>query len=200
MNQNAVQRIKEDLAVISRAAGLETLVRREDVWVNLALAAGGLVTLVWALVPHGLPEQWGIVPLILLAVGYPVRMRVKYRRSTGRSPLRRRDYSAELVGALAIAGLAVVYRLWAVELGLSLKVAGSAALFIMGASMLLPVLRSRGRLADLGYIVPLILCGLGIPILSLSPWVLLGAAFTVGGVAAAGLTALQLRATGYAAD
>lgn len=193
MTENDLTRVKEDLATIGRAAGLELPFGQEEVWANLGFAAGGVVAAVWALLPHGLPAQWGMVPIILLVVVYLTRMRVRYRRTTGRSPVRRREYTASLVGMILVGALAVVYRLWASKLGISLIVAGSAALFILGLSMLLPVLRDRGRVPDLGIAIPLILCGLAIPLVPISHWILMGAAFAVGGVAAALLTAHQLR-------
>ena len=202
MGDNDLRRVKEDLAVVRRAAGLELPFGQEEVWANLALAAGGVVAVGWALLPHTLPAQWGMIPLILLAVGYLARMRARYRRSTGRSPIRRRAYTASLVSMVVVGGLAIVYRLWATKLGISLTVAGSAALFLLGLSMLLPVLGDRGRVPDLGLAVPLIVCGLAIPLCPVSLWILVGAAFAVGGVAGALLTAHQLRRSvaGHATD
>jgi len=193
MAESDLIRVKEDLATIKRAAGLELPFGREEIWADLALAAGGVVAAAWASLPHGLPAQWGMVPIILIVIVYLVRMRTRYRGSTGRSPGRRREYSAGLIGMVLVGGLAVVYRLWASNLGISLIVAGSAALFILSLSMLLPVLRDRGRMPDVGIAIPLVLCGLAIPLVPISHWVLMGIAFAVGGVAAALLTAHQLR-------
>ncbi len=202
MSDDDLNRVKEDLAAVQRAAGFELPYGQEEVRANLMLAAGGAVAVGWALVPHGLPAQWGMVPLIVLAVVHVVRMRARYRRSTGRSPIRRREYTAGLVGMVVVGGLAVVYRLWATKLGISLTVAGGAALFLLGLSMILPVLKDRGRMPDLGIAVPLILCGLAIPLCPVSLWILVGAAFVVGGAAAALLTAHQLRGSvaGHAAN
>ncbi|MHC4697942.1 MAG: hypothetical protein ACYTFA_14510 [Planctomycetota bacterium] len=193
VDQDDLQRMKEDVAAIARATGLEPGVEREDVWANLGIAGAGVVALLWALLPHGLPTQWGMVPLILLAVGYVVRMRVKYRRSTGRSPIRRREYTGDIVAVVVVGGLALIYRLWAGKLGISLTIAGSAALFLLGMSLVIPVLRDRRRLPDLGLAIPLMLCGLAIPLCSVSLWVPIGIAFAIGGLATAALTARQLR-------
>ncbi len=193
MSDNEVQRMKDDMAVIERAIGLSPSMGREEVWVNLALAGGGLVALVWALLPTGLPAQWGMVPLILLAIGYLVRMRAKYRRSGGRSPTRRRAYTADLVGMVVVAGLAVIYRVWATKQGISLTLAGSAAFFIFGLAMVLTVLRDQTRLPDLGLAIPLMICGLVIPLSPVSLWVPVGAALALGGAARAMLAARQFR-------
>lgn len=193
MDQSDVQRMKDDLAAITHATGLEPPVAREDVWANLGIAGGGLVALAWALVPHGLPNQWGMIPLILLVCGYLVRMRIRYRRSWGRSPIRRREYTGEIVGTVLVAGLALVYRLWATELGISLNVAGGAALFLLGMSLVVPAVKDNNRLSDLGLAIPLMLCGLAIPLWSVSLWIPIGLAFSVGGVTTALLTARRLR-------
>ena len=198
MNQSDVQRMKDDVATITRATGLEPPFGWEEVWADLGIAGGGMVALAWALVPHGLPDQWGMIPLILLVGGYLVRMRIRYRRSTGRSPVRRREFTGDLVGAVVIGGLALVYRLWSTKLGISLTLAGSAALFLLGMSLVLPVFRDRRRLPDLGLAVPLMVCGLTIPLCSVSLWIPVGTAFAVGGVGTALLTARQLRETAAA--
>jgi hypothetical protein len=193
MDQNELRRMKEDIEAIADATGLGPAARREDVWANLGVAGGGLVALAWALLPHGLPTQWGMIPLILLVAVYLIRMRVKYRRRTGRSPIRRREYTGDLIGAVVVGALALVYRLWATELGISLTFAGGALLFVLGLSLVLPVLRDRRRFPDLGLAASLMACGLIVPVWSVSVWIPVGAAFAVGGAATAVLTACQLR-------
>lgn len=193
-----LERLRSDLGVIRQAAGFEPPFGREEVWAHLVFAASGAVGTVWALLPTGLPAQWGAIPLILVGVGYVTWMRTKYRRSSGRSPTRRREYTAEIVAMFVVGASALVYRFWAAELGISTTVAGGAVLFVFGLGMVVPVLRDRNRLPDLGVAVPLIACGLVIPFCSVSPWVVLGATFTVGGLATAALTAHCLK--GEAAD
>jgi len=192
--QNDIERIKADLDAIQQAAGLTPPFGREEIRANLVFAAAGAVALIWALLPTGLPAQWGAVPLILVCVGYVTWMRTKYRRSSGRSPTRRREYTAEIVGMFVVAALALVYRFWAERLGISTAIMGGAMLFVLGMAMLVPVLRDRNRLPDLGVAVPLIACGLAIPLCPISPWVLLGATFTICGLATAAITSHCLKA------
>lgn len=188
-----VERLKADLSTLRQAAGLEPPFGREDVRAHLAVAASGAVALVWALLPTGLPAQWGTVPLILVGVGYVTWMRTKYRRNSGRSPTRRREYTSEIVGMFVVAALALVYRLWAGKLGISTTIAGSAGMFVFGLAMLIPVLRDRNRLPDLGVAVPLMVCGLVIPFCPVSLWVILGATFMIGGLATASIMAHCLK-------
>jgi len=191
--ESDVQRLRADLGVLRQAAGLEPPFGREDVRAHLAVAAGGAVALVWALLPTGLPAQWGTVPLILVCVGYVTWMRTKYRRGSGRSPMRRREYTSGIVGMLVVGALALVYRLWAGKLGISTTIAGSAAFFVLGLALLIPVLRDRNRLPDLGVAVPLMVCGLVIPFCAVSLWVVVGATFMIGGLATAALMAHHLK-------
>ena len=188
-----VERLKADLSTLRQAAGLEPPFGREDVRAHLAVAASGAVALVWALLPTGLPAQWGTVPLILVGVGYVTWMRTKYRRRSGRSPMRRREYTSEIVGMFVVGALALVYRFWAEKLGISTTIAGSAGMFVFGLAMLIPVLRDRNRLPDLGLAVPLMVCGLVIPFCPVSLWVVVGATFMIGGLATAAIMAHCLK-------
>jgi hypothetical protein len=191
--ESDVQRLRADLGALRQAAGLEPPFGREDIRAHLAVAAGGAVALVWALLPTGLPVHWGTVPLILVCIGYVTWMRTKYRRSSGRSPMRRREYTSGIVGMFVVGALALVYRLWATKLGISTTIAGSAAFFVLGLALLIPVLRDRNRLPDLGVAVPLMVCGLVIPFCAVSLWVVLGATFMIGGLATAALMAHHLK-------
>ncbi len=195
-------RLRADLSTIRQAAGLEPPFGRKDIWANLAVAAGGAVGLVWALLPTGLPAQWGAVPLILIVVGYLIWMRSNYARGSGRSPARRREYTSEIVGMVVVGALALVYRFWAQELQISTTIAGGAVLFVFGLSMLVPILRDRNRIPDLGFAVPFIVCGLLIPLCEISPWAILGAMFLIGGLATAALIVHLLRdvTVGHATD
>ncbi len=188
-----LERLKGDLGTLRQAVGLEPPFGREDIRAHLAIAGGGAVTLLWASLPTGLPAQWGIVPLIAVVIGYVIWMRTRYRKGTGRSPMRRREYTSGIVGMVVVGALALVYRNWAGALQIPLTVAGGALLFVFGVAMLMPVLRDRNRLSDLGIAVPLMVCGLVIPLWSNSPWVVLGVTFGVGGLATAALMEHQLR-------
>jgi len=188
-----VERLKADLNTLKQAAGLEPPFGREDVLAHLAVAASGAVALVWALLSTGLPAHWGTIPLLLVCIGYVTWMRTKYRRSSGRSPMRRREYTSEIVGMFVVAALALVYRFWSGKLGISTTIAGSAAFFVLGLALLIPVLRDRSRLPDLGVAVPLMVCGLVIPFCPVSLWAVVGATFMIGGLATAAIIAHCLK-------
>ena len=199
---NDLERMKRDLGTLRQAVGLELPFGREDILAHLAIAGGGVATLLWALLPTGLPAQWGIVPLIAVVIGYVIWMRTRYRSASGRSPTRRHEYTSGIVGMVVVGALALVYRNWAGSVEIPQTVAGGALLFAFGIAMLVPVLRDRNRLCDLGIAVPLIVCGLVIPLWSVSPWVVLGVTFGGGGLATAALMEHHLRSVveNHAAD
>lgn len=186
-------RLKTDMTILRKAAGLDPIFDWEQIWFNLAFAAGGAVACLWALLqPFDLPAQWGSVPLILVVVGYLLWMRFKYRSHSGRSPTKRRDYTSEIVCMVVIGLLALIYRFWTQKLLISTTIMGSAALFIIGIALLIPFLRDLNRFTVLGHAIPLMVCGLIMPFCSISIWVLLGSTFFIGGLATAALTAHYL--------
>lgn len=191
----SIERLEADLGTLRQAVGLAPPFGREEIWAHLVFAACGAVTLVWALLPTGLPAQWGAVPLILCVVGYVTWMRARYRHDSGRSPMRRHEYTSGMAAGVVVVASAVIYRVWATRLGLSLTIMGSAAMFFFGLALLVVLLRDRNRLPDLGIALPLMACGLLIPFCPVSPWVILGATFLVAGVSTAALTAHCLKDT-----
>ncbi len=193
-----LDRLKEDLATIRQAAGLELPFGREDI--NLCFAFGGtaVVALAWALIPHGMPAYWGFVPMLVLTVAWVVRMRVKYRQSTGRSPVRRREYTLSFILAVVLSALAFVYRIWGTKLGIPFIFVQGSASFFIGLAFVLVAILDRRRLSLLGFAVPLMCCGLAIPVLGVPVVVLFAVAMLLGGPACACIMAWQLRKNGAA--
>ena len=203
MTDRDLDRIENDLATIQRAAGLELPFGREDVWLNLLLGAGGIVALLWALAPHGLPHHWGLVPLLILTLVCCTRLRNKYRRSTGRSPIRRREYTIGFVLAVVLGGLALVYRIWGARLGIPFPYVQGSAIFFLGLALLVPaIMDHRNRIYLFALAAPVILCGLAIPVFSVSGVVLFGGALAIAGPGMAAVQVWQLNRSrlGYAAD
>ncbi len=193
MSQTEMDRVRDDLATMKQAVGAELPFGWEDVRASLALTVVGLMAMGWSLWPHDLSDQWGMIPLLLFVVGYTLRLRVKYRRGTGRSSGRRREYTFGLVGAMVAGGLALVYRRWATELDVPLPFAGGACLFVLGCSGVLAVLKDSRKAYWLGWAIAFMLCGLAIPSWWASRFVLLGAAVAVGSLVAGIVQGYQLK-------
>lgn len=193
MGGGDLERFKGDLATIRQAAGLELPFGREDIALMLAAGVGGLAASVWALVvPQGVPRYWGFVPLLVVGFAYLVRLRIKYRRSSGRSPVRRREYTIAFVLTVVVSSLAVVYRIWATRLAIPVAYMQGAVFFFAGVMLVYHAILDRKRLSDLGIAVPFMLAGLVLPFVPVPPEVIVGAAIAVGGPACAGIMAWQL--------
>lgn len=201
MTERCLEHIKSDLATIQQAAGLELPFGWEDVRLNAIVGGGGVLALIWTLVPHGWPDHWGLIPLLIVTFAYVARLRMKYRRSSGRSPLRRREYTISFVLAGLLGGLVLIYRLWGGWLGIPFLYLKASAVFFVGVAFLVPAVTDRSRFYLTGLAVPIMLCGLTIPLVSLSNIAVFGAMLAVGGLAMAAIQSWQLkrRVTGHAA-
>lgn len=188
-----LRRLREDLATMRQAAGMELPFGREDVWLSLATGVTGLVAVVWALLNPGHRASWGLIPALIVIVGYGIRLRVKFRASTGRSPTRRREYTFSFVLAGLIAAAALVYRLWARQLAIPFPYVQGTAIFFAGLLVAGIALTSRGRLYAIGIAIPMMLCGLAVPLLKMHPVLLFGIAMTAAGPVMAAIQNCQLR-------
>lgn len=195
MRGEELRRVKEDLATIKGAAGLELPFGWDDVWWNLAIGLSSLIGLVWALAPHGMRKHWGLAPAVALAVYYTVHMRVKYRRNTGRSPLRRREYTREAIAAVCGVLVALVFVYWARHWGIPRRHIGAAGIVMAAFILAFFTLRNRHLfLGVLPLIVTFILAGVAVALWPQVPTeALVAGAFSVGGVASAGAMAHFIR-------
>lgn len=198
-----IERLQKDLSTIREAAGLELPFGWEDVWLEFSTGVLGLVAGVWSLIPHGYPRCWGFVPAIVLIIPYTIWLRVKYRRSSGRSPIRRREHTSGFVVAAVLAGLLIVYRIWARQLQIPFFKMQGIALFMVGVGVVLPSVLDVRRIYLLGYAIPLMLCGLSLPWVGMPAEFMGALVLIVSGPACAIIQIIQLRRAGihyHAAD
>lgn len=197
-----LDRLQKDLAVIREAAGIDLPFGREDVWLNLAIVPLSIVAFLWSVLPHGLPAQWGVVPLLVFIVGYTAWLTRRYSRSSGRSSVRRREYRVAwvLTGAFLVIG--IVYRVWMRQSGIPFVYAQAGAIFLMGAGFIMPSVLDRRRIHLLGYAFPLMAAGLLIPAVRISPIAVFSLAMAVGAPVCAWIQTVQLRGVmpNHAAD
>lgn len=194
MSQVDMDRIRDDLETMKKAAGVELPFGWEDVWWNIAISIGCVIAVVWMIVPHHLSHRWGWIPALTLSVVYVVYFRVKYRRSTGRSPLRRREYTAGLLLALMIVPVVIVYRYWGASLGISLLHLRSIFSFFLGFALLVPALLDRSRISWLGLAIPIIVCGLCTPYFEIPARIQMGIAVAIALMLMSAIQVWQLRA------
>ena len=156
MSNRELDRVKEDIEIIKDAAGLELPFGWEDVWLNVYLIPVGVWLVIWSILPYELSRFWRILPVALLAPVF-VALRVKYRRSSGRSPMRRRQYNAVLV--CPILGLmAFGYLVWVVRSGHNFVFAVGGMWFFAGLILTIFAFTER-RLYYLGWAIPMMMCG-----------------------------------------
>jgi hypothetical protein len=193
MADNDLERLKSDLATIREAAGLELRFGWEDVWINIAAAPAGLTAFVWALFFDGRAANWGFLPLVALAVVWGVWVRGKYRRSTGRSAVRRREYSASLILALVLAILLAGYVYWAKHMGLGMTSVRAIAFVMVGLALLAVVILDTRRVDALPWAIWVLLAGLVIPWVGLSAQAITALAIAIAGPSCAAIQVCQLR-------
>ncbi|MFA6134089.1 MAG: hypothetical protein WC869_08755 [Phycisphaerae bacterium] len=113
MADDPIVRVQADLETVRKAAGLELPFGREDIIMDLLLAAGMVVLgVVWSLFGVGPGLRVGAYLYLGLSVAGVIYLRLKYRRSSGRPSMRRREYTIGLLGALLLfAGLMTFFRL-----------------------------------------------------------------------------------------
>src|SRR4051794_27363639 len=123
---NEIDRIRKDLETIREAAGLELPFGWKDVWLSLAaIPLGGVMAALGALSPLRY-TRLAIIPALLLLLATAV-LRGRYRQSTGRSPVRRKEYSLGLGTAVLLTLIVGGFLAWAKHLGQPTQMAGGLA-------------------------------------------------------------------------
>ena len=195
MSKNELERVKEDLEVIKEAAGLELPFGWDAVFVHTILfPVAAACCLVYRLISDKPSRFWAVVPFaIVLAVqGY---LWFKYRRSTGRSAVKRREWGFSFYSNIVIGAVAGFYLLWARHVGLNTVHTVAGIILMIGVTGILMASHMRGRLYYLGSSIPLILFGVSL-LIWISPVVVVVNAcitFFVGGLASGAIQMYQLK-------
>jgi hypothetical protein len=144
---------------------------------------------------------WASIPLVVpfAAMGY---IRFKYRRSTGRSAIKRREYGFNFYGSIVLGTVSAGYFIWAMRAGLDMVyLAGGLFLmcWIMCAFM---AFQTRGRLHYLGGGIPVILLGISTFIWPTRDALVVNACITliVIGVASGAIQVYRLKRNGMRND
>ena len=193
MSQAEINRIREDLETIREAAGLGLPFGWEDVWLNLAGVPCGLI--VSAAGVFGAPEWRTLMAMPALGmVVAAVGLRYRFRRSTGRSPVRRREYDLAFGAYLLYGVLTDVFLAWAASSGQPTRIMEGFATAMGGALFAVLAATSPGRRYWSAAAVVFIASGLVQPHCSPRQLdVTAGAALVVLGLLTAAIQAGQLR-------
>jgi hypothetical protein len=195
MSETEMDRIRKDLETIREAAGLGLPFGWEDVWLSLALVPCGLVlSAVGALGPLS-SARLAAVPTVGAALA-AVALRFRYRRFSGRSPVRRKEYDLGLMAGLLCALTAGGYLAYARHLGQPTHVTGGLAVAMSGALCAVLGATSPGRRSCFVAAAVLFAYGLVIPVCTPRQVIIAGgAAVAVAGLGAAAIQVWQLRST-----
>ena len=194
MSKQEIERVKEDIEIIKEAAGLELPFGWEDVWINLYLIPVGIWLAIWSFLPFELSRIWRILPVAILAPVFML-LRIKYRRTTGRPPMRRRSYSVVLFLTPILGLCAFGYLVWVIRTGHDFFFAVGGMWFFMGLMLLIFAFAQPGQLFNLGWAIPMILCGITVtiwPVLNMLE-TNVGIVLIVAGSATAVIQAHQLK-------
>ena len=162
MSNKELGRVKEDIEVIKNAAGLELPFKWEDVWLNVYLIPVGIWLAIWSILPYELSRLWRILPVAVLAPIF-VALRFKYRRSSGRSPVRRRQYSMGLLACPILGLCGFGYMAWVVRSGHDFVFAVGGMWFFMGLILAVFAFIER-RFHYLGWAIPVMVFGVTISV------------------------------------
>ena len=164
MSVSEIERVKQDIATIKEAAGLELPFGWESVWLNLiGLPCVGLWCLLYWWIFHT-PSLFMIVPPAILILVAERCLRLKYRRSASRSAIRDRQYRVAVCGTIFISGGIGGFVLWAMLADGDIVYLASGLITMVGLMGTLMAFQSKARLSNLGIGIPALLGGISIVI------------------------------------
>lgn len=159
-----LERVKQDIATIKQAAGLELPFGWDFAWLTLiGFPFVGIWFLVYRLMFEGRSVFILAVPgvLLLAACGY---LRFKHRRSTGSSTIKRREYGINFYGSIFILAATLVLFTWARRAGINIRHISGGVIIMCGLMVMVMAFESKQRLPNLGAAIPGILFGISIAV------------------------------------
>ena len=164
MSVSEIERVKQDIATIKEAAGLELPFGWDSVWVNLiGLPCAGLGCLLYWWIFHRPSVFMVLTPAILLQV-VDRCVRPKYRPSASRSATKRRGYKVGLYGGIFIGAVMGAFMGWAIQAGISVATLTSGAITMSGLTATLMAFQRKETLPLLGLGIPATLVGISIAV------------------------------------
>jgi hypothetical protein len=183
-----LDRLRDDLATMRAAAGLEPVWNRHAIRTHVLLAVAGVAAAGWAIFPHGLPQVIGMAAFIVPLVDWWLQAR---GRPSGSAADDRewRETLAVLWYALPLTVLAV----WSRAVGLELVTMAGLMVFMLGFVLFGSAVSERPVRPLLGWAVAFMLGGLLLPLRT--GWIvpIVGLAVSVGALGSAAWIAADLR-------
>ena len=190
---NEITRVKQDLETVRQAAGIGLPFGREDVILELVMAGGLAAFGLLSVFVRGYWLFLALLPGLGALVVSLTLLRLKYRRSTGRSAVRRRQYTAGFAGGLASTALLLAFH-WSGLAHADRHLVYAAFACGCGVTLMIVGIADSGRRGCVGGAVGLLVAGLGIVFFCETHVVPVVAAALVGGLLAdAAIMMYQLR-------
>jgi hypothetical protein len=191
MKNDDLARVRSDLDAVESALGLPTHPQPVERKIYLLFAAAGLVALVWALLPHGLPAALGFCAFIV-----PVALWLRVAQ-TEASDKECRGSICTLWLVFPILALFV----WCRAMNLSPLVFLGLSSFLVGALLFSAALGERHWQSLIGWALALMIGGLALPLLPAPPSAMLAGMLALGGTISATLLHItQERSSSHAAS
>ncbi len=194
MEARELDQIREDIDTIKDATGLEFSTGWSDVLAICGVVCVGAFIFFMSLFQEEFNILWGAALFIPIALAMVV-FRIRYRKSTGRSPAKRRELSFAIILTIVLVVTMGVFLWWGLSQGLSCKLLIGIINYMMGSTTLLISLTKYSRLDAIGIAISLMAVGLAYPIYA-DRWpigVFVGMMIMVGGSISGLIMTLQLR-------
>ncbi len=194
MEGNELDQVREDIDTIKSAVGMELPFGWVDVWLNwVGACAGGFVFLM-SVLQGEFNILWGAALFIPIGLSTVV-LRIKYRKSTGRSATRRREYSFGIILFIVVVAPLIFFLEWGLSQGISHELILGIIFFMLGLICLVMAISNYARLCVIGFSISFMAMGLTYPFYA-EKWpfgAFLGMAIAIGGTISASIMTLQLR-------
>jgi len=158
------------------------------------LPVAGVWCLLYFLISDQPSRFWMVLPFAILfaALGY---LRFKYRRSTGRSAVKRQEHGFTFYSNIVIGAVAAGYFVWARRVGLDTAHVAGGLCLMLGIGGVLMAFQARGRLYYLGSSIPVMLFGVSMLIWTTRDAIVVIACMTliVAGLASGAIQVYQLK-------
>lgn len=161
MSQAEMNRMKQDLAMIHQALGMEPLFGWADVWymltwvaIGVSLALLGYLRLsVLGVASAGRMIAGGIILIYFLLMSAWLRGR------KGNLPARWRETRVGLISAVLVVAALLPFSIWAKRHGLSFEAITATLIFVGGLAILIISICDRSRLHYIGVALPMLILG-----------------------------------------
>lgn len=170
MNENDIDRLQSDLAVMRGALGMDLAYSEADVRFLAAMsAAAGLYALFsWPGATFEVAAGWAAAPLLSAIVVYLAFMAVRSRTLPPREVCRRREYRSSLLATACVVPATLAAVAWSKQIGMTPIQLGASLLGFMGVAFLVigiatPPVRYP-RSIFIGGAIPLVVFALLIPL------------------------------------